>query len=256
MENKKRALLTGLGVLVFWIAVWWGIALVVDSELFLPSPLSVLISLSSLVAAGSFWVSVLTSLLYIICGFAIGTIVGIFSALLACRYSLVRSILAPAVSVVRSVPVASFIILVYVFVRRLSLEINFVSVVIVALMVLPIMWGAVISSYKNLDKGLLEVGRVYGFSFIKRFTLIYIPSSRHTLAEALQSSVGLAWKAGIAAEVICRPKNTIGNEIGNFKSTLEMDEMIAMTLVVAMLSMLLEKLVKTLIKLFGERKKT
>ena len=230
----------------FWMAVWQIFAIVIDSELFLPSPYLVFKALIRLIVSSDFWLAVIISLADILIGCIFGIFVALLFSLLSCKFGVVRDIVSPAVSVIRAVPVASFIILVYVLVRRLSLAINFVSIVIVALMVIPIVWNGVMTAYRNLDKNLLEVGKVFSFTPIKRFTIIYLPSAKHTILGAISSSIGLAWKAGIAAEVICRPENTVGKYIGDFKSTLEMDAMFAMTIVIIILSLMLEKSVKWL----------
>ena len=53
----------------------------------------------------------------------------------------------------------------------------------------------------------------------------------------------MAWKAGIAAEVICSPKGTIGSELYNAKIYLESEDMFAWTLTVIILSIIIEKLI-------------
>ena len=240
MKSWIKAL-KACAVFAFWILVWQIASFAVDSELFLPSPYLVLKAILRLVDSGEFWLAVFISLGDIVLGCVLGAFIAITAALISCKFGIFRDLISPAVSVIRAVPVASFIILVYVFVRRLSLSINFVSIVIVALMVIPVIWNGVITSYKNLDTQLVEVGKVYGFGIFKRFAIIYIPSAKNELLGALSSSIGLAWKAGIAAEVICRPENTVGKYIGDFKSTLEMDSMFAMTIVVIIMSLMLEK---------------
>ena len=56
------------------------------------------------------------------------------------------------------------------------------------------------------------------------------------------TSLGLAWKAGVAAEVLCTPKESIGKMVYDSKVYLETAELFAWTAVVVILSLALEKL--------------
>ena len=50
----------------------------------------------------------------------------------------------------------------------------------------------------------------------------------------------MAWKAGVAAEIIAMPRGTIGTQIGNAKQYLETPDLFAWTLTVVLLSFLIE----------------
>ena len=60
---------------------------------------------------------------------------------------------------------------------------------------------------------------------------------------ACLSSIGLGWKAGIAAEVLTVPKHSIGRMIADSKLYLLTEELFAATLVVIILSLLLQKMI-------------
>ena len=62
------------------------------------------------------------------------------------------------------------------------------------------------------------------------------------------SSIGLAWKAGIAAEIIAYTRNSIGKEIFDAKNFFMGPEMFAWTLAVVLLSLLFEMLIKLLLR--------
>ena len=64
------------------------------------------------------------------------------------------------------------------------------------------------------------------------------------MTSAAETGLGLSWKAGIAAEVICRSKHSIGNDIFESKFYLEIKEMFALTAVVILLSVAFDKLLK------------
>ena len=61
------------------------------------------------------------------------------------------------------------------------------------------------------------------------------------------TSLGLAWKAGIAAEVLSLPVSSIGRELYDSKIYIETADLFAWTLVVILMSMLLEVVLKGMI---------
>jgi len=120
-----------------------------------------------------------------------------------------------------------------------------VPVIIAALMVLPVVWGNVVRGIRECDPKLLELARAYRFSRFKTARLILLPSVRPYFLSALTTSMGLAWKSGVAAEALVWPKLAIGTQIYNTKFYLETADLFAWTLVVILLSLLLEKLFST-----------
>ena len=65
--------------------------------------------------------------------------------------------------------------------------------------------------------------------------------------------MGFAWKSGIAAEILSLPKLAIGRQIHDAKIYVEIPELFAWTLVVILLSMLLEKLLLRLMNQVNRR---
>ena len=101
---------------------------------------------------------------------------------------------------------------------------------------------------RSTDGQLLELARAYRFSRGRTVRLIYLPSLRPYFLSALTTSMGLAWKSGVAAEVLCWPRPGIGTQIYNSKLYLEIPELFAWTAVVVALSLLLERLLRWLVE--------
>ncbi len=225
--------------LLFWIALWAILAAWVDKEVLLPSPISVARVLLGLLILPSYWVSIGASILRILIGFIIGCTLGVILAVLCHRFSVADALISPALAVVRAVPVASFIILALVMIGTDKVP-SFTAF----LMVLPIVAANTKAGIASADKDLLEVCRLYRFRFLKTVKLLYIPSVRPYFLAAARTSLGLAWKAGIAAEVLCSTlTHSIGGEIYDAKVYLEMPALFAWTITVIIISMIIEALV-------------
>jgi len=220
---------------LFWLGVWQLAAAAVGQELLLPGPAAVGRRLLELAAGAAFWQTALASLLRIFGGLLLGVALGALLAGLTAWVPLLDWVLTPAVKVVRATPVASFILLVYLWVER-----GRVPGLISALMVLPVVWGNVTRGIAETDPQLLELARAYGFGRGRTLRRIYIPSVLPYFASGCRTALGLAWKAGVAAEVLCQPQNAIGTQIYNTKYYLETPSLFAWTLVVIALSFLLE----------------
>lgn len=227
---------------VFWLAVWWVLALIVGKELLIPSPPLVVRTLLELVVTGAFWRYTALTLLRITLGLLLGIVLGILTALLTNRFSWLHALLAPAVRVVRATPVASFIILVLLWVAN-----GRVPVVISALVVLPVIWESTAAGLRSVDRDLLEFARAYRLTRLDTWRRIVIPSMLPQLAAAVCTAIGLAWKSGVAAEVLCLPKAAVGTQVYFSKLYLDTPALFAWTLIVVALSLTVERIARRLL---------
>lgn len=155
---------------------------------------------------------------------------------------------SPIVKLVRATPVASFIILAIFW-----LSTDIVPTFISFLMVVPLIFTNLSEGFKNTDKNLLEMAEVYRFNFFKKVRLIYIPSLMPYFVSASSVGLGFAFKSGIAAEVIAQSKNTLGLAIYDAKVYIETVDVFALTAVIIILSILLEKAFMFLIRSISDK---
>lgn len=239
MCSKLRKIGIALAVAVFWLAVWALGAFTANRSLLmpLPYPWDVAASLWGLLGRGAFWADVGMSLVRIVIGFSLAVVAGVTLAVLTTRSRLLNALFSPAFSVMRAVPVASFIFLAFLWIAA-----DGMPTFIAFLMVMPLVWENVRQGIVSTDRRLLEMARVFRLSRSCRFRQIWLPSVGPYLQAALSTGFGFAWKSGIAAEIICTTGRSIGAQIGAAKSTLNYAEVFACTVVVAALSVVLERL--------------
>ncbi len=248
VSTTRRAKLIKIGKMIMvsgiWLGLWFLISAAIDKEILFVSPYRVVLTLCMLVTDSAFWFSAGMSIFRITVGFSIGIIFGISCAVLAHRFEFFRLFIKPLFTVVRATPVASFIILALVWISDNSNVPIFISF----LMVLPIAWGNVYTGLGQVDSGLLDVAHLFRFGWLKKLRLVYLPSVMPYIMSAVTTGLGLAWKAGIAAEVLCTPKFSIGKHIYNSKIYLETPQLFAWTTLVVLLSVVLEKLLVSVLK--------
>ncbi len=225
-----------LGALL-WVVLWAGIAALINKELLVPTPAATWQALLALVAEPAFWKAAALSMLRILYGFLLAATVGTLGGILSHRYGLFDWLFSPLLHLIRSVPVASFIILAYVWV-----ETPYLPVFIAFLMVVPLFWGNLRTGMDNTDIKELEMGRVLGLSRLRLWKEIRLPALSPYFRTACVTGLGFAWKSGVAAEVISRPDYSLGDLLQSAKYDLESPTVFALTAVIALLSLGLELL--------------
>lgn len=225
------------------LLVWQLAASLVGTSVILSSPIEVGKRLFELIFQEDFWRTVLQSFSGIVGGFCGGFALGTALAFLAGRFRLVKTILFPYMLTIKSVPVVSFIILAF-----WVLSSDTLAYAIAFLMVLPVIYTNVLDGVENIDKNLLEMARAFKVPYLKRFCYIILPSVKPFVLSGISIAAGLAWKSGVAAEVICNPLGSIGERLYYAKVHLETGDLFAWTLVIVLLSILFEKLFSLLVK--------
>ena len=233
-----RRFLQNLAAAVFWVGVWEAACRAVGQEILIASPGRVAQRLCELAREGAFWLTVLRSVLHVAGGFLAGTAAGVLLAVPAAGSRILYHLLSPLVGVVKTVPVVSFIILALVWIRP-----PHVPVFISFLIVLPVVWGNVTKGIAQTDRRLLQMARCYHFGAAKTVRYVYLPSVAPYFLAACTTGMGLAWKAGIAAEVLANAELSIGGRIYDSKIYMETVDLFAWTAVVVLMSAALEKLV-------------
>ena len=247
-KNKIKNILQNTAAVLLALAVWQVAAMAVGEEILLASPLKVVSRFFELLGEISFWDALKFTFIKITAGFFFGFAAGVLLAVIAGRFRIAEILFRPFLVTVKTVPVASFIVisLIWLSSKKLSIFISF-------LMVLPIIYTNVLEGLKSTDRKLLEAATVYKMPWSRRFKYIYLPALRPHVVSAATLSLGLAWKSGIAAEIIGIPDGSVGEMFYYAKAYLNTVDLFAWTLTVVAVSVIFEKLITAGIKLFYKR---
>lgn len=245
---KKISIIRKTLVILFWIGIWALAAYLVNQPLLLPSPVSVAARIFELACDIRFWSITALSLLRIMIGILTAIVLGICIAVMITCSKLLYELLSPILTIIKVTPVASFIILVLIWIGR-----DTVPAVIAAMMVLPVVCNNVSTGLRNMNHDILEMAKVYQIPPLIRFKRITIPSVMPYFLSAIQTSIGIGWKAGIAAEVLTVPTLSIGKMIFESKLYLETTDLFAWTIVVITISLMIESLIIVSLKKLGKK---
>ena len=243
---KYRLIKTRIAPVIFWILVWQFAAMAVNQSLLIPipTPVTTIRSFAGMLADPAYLTAAVFSVIRILIGFICALAAGTILAALCVRFKVFGILISPLLQVIRAIPVASFTILVFLWVSRgkIPSTISFFTV-------LPIVWANIESGLRAFDKDLLEMARVFGMKNGKVFKEIMLPGIRPFFSAAVNNGIGFAWKSGIAAEVICRTQNSLGNMLWAGKTSVDYDRVFALTLLIVILSMAVQFAAK---KIFGK----
>ena len=233
-------------VIAFWLGLWAVISYIVNKEILIVSPLETLRRLSELGQTTKFWTAALSSLFRVLIGFICGTVSGAVLGAVCAGVPFLKELLSPIVTAMRATPVASFIILALVWIKG-----DNVPTFIVAMIVFPLIFVDTFTGIKAAPRDLLEMADSFKVPTTRRIRYIYLPTLQPFFTSGCAAALGLAWKSGIAAEVLSTPKNSVGLMLNNAKIYVETADLFAWTVVVIILSMIFEFLLMRLIKSAG-----
>lgn len=235
-RTKKKYTRFRILAVLFWVGIWQAASMWLGQEILLASPVSVLKKLSELLFTADFWQSIGFSFGRIVLGFGIAVVLGIFMGITAYRSRVAEILINPLMSVIKATPVASFIILCLIWIpsRNLSVFISF-------LMVLPVIYTNLLEGLGQTDRKLLQMADIFRVSRGKKVFYIYFSQVLPYFITACRLSLGMCWKAGIAAEVIGVPSGSMGEKLYNAKIYLNTPDLFAWTIVIIIISVVFEK---------------
>ena len=246
--KKHKGALLSLGALIATLLIWmliWGFATMrVGVSFILPSPIEAFTEFFRLLPQKVFISAVTGSVIRVILGYIIGISVGAVAAFISHFIPPLKAFFAPLMKVARATPVASFILICALWMT------SFVTPIFIAfLMVFPVVYENVLTGLSKTDEALIEVTSIYGFSPLKRLIFLYIPSAMPYLGSSCITSLGLAWKSCVSAEVLVVTAGSVGYNIFVSKNYLETEQLFAWTIAVVLLSVALEYAVKLIARL-------
>ncbi len=238
---QVKIILKKVLIFLFFILLWQVVAFFANKNLLiaLPTPLSVVKAFIRLSKNISFWLSAFYSLYRVLIGFLLAAIAGTVLAIISSKIKIIGEFISPLLRLMRAVPVAAFIILVFLWVREKN-----IPTLIAFLTVLPIIWDATYNALCSVDKSLIEMANVLGMKKGKILRFITFPSIKPAYSAALITGLGFAWKSGVAAEVISRTEMSLGNLLWIGKNAIDYDEVFAVTAVIVIFSVIFEYLLK------------
>lgn len=235
----SKHLLWGAASVLTMLVVWKMLSMYFKSDFILPSPENTFIATAKLLAEVGFIKVVCTTVLRGVAGFVVAGVLGIGLGILSGINENFCSYIKPFLVVIRSTPVVAVILLALIWFTP-----NAVPVFIALLTMFPIICMNVIDGMKSVDRSLVEMAEFYRTSHAKIVREVYIPAIMPFIISGISSAVGMGWRAIIVGEVLAQPTYGIGTMMHSAQSFLNVEILIAWTLIAVLLSSLFEWIIR------------
>lgn len=181
-------------VLVWQIAVQSGWL----STRILPAPLDVLNAGIELAKNGELYRHFLASLERAVLGLLVGGSIGFFLGFITGLSKIAQNLLDSTIQMIRNIPLLALVPLVILW-----FGIGEVSkIFIISMAVFFPIYLNTFHGLKSVDKGLIEMGKVYGLSRYGMFKEVILPGATPSILVGLRMSLGYMWLFLVVAETI------------------------------------------------------
>ena len=198
----------------------------------MPAPSEIALTLGDL-AEGPLWKHISASLLRVLLGFAIGASLALIFAAWVGLSREAEAWLEPTFAGLRSIPSLAWVPLLLLW---LGIDETSKIVLIAIGAFFPVYLNGV-AAIRNIDRKLVEVGQMYGFSHLRLVRRILLPAALPGLFTGLRSGMSLAWMFLVAAELIAATKG-LGYLLSDGRETSRPDIVLAAIIVLALLGKL------------------
>ncbi|MEG0264394.1 MAG: ABC transporter permease subunit [Erysipelotrichaceae bacterium] len=230
---KKRYFTIGC---VLIITSWWLGAYFMDNSYILPTPQAVVTSMMHQLTSPDFYRIVLTTLTRSSMGLLFAFIAALLFALCSYYSSILLGLLTPIITLAKSVPNISYIIIILIWFGR---EVS--ATIITFLILFPMFYSNFLTGLESKDKKLCDVLKIYPLSKFNQIIKIDLPMLKPFIAASMSSGIGLAFKVGVMAEILGQVDQGIGRELQYCRINLDMAGIFAWTIWIIILLVILEQ---------------
>jgi sulfonate transport system permease protein len=164
----------------------------------MPPPSRLLHTAIALTASGELQTDVVATMTRVAIGFGVGAVVGTLLGMLTGASDTVRRLLDPSIQALRAVPSIAWV---PIFILWLGIF-ETSKLALIALGVFFPVYLGMLSAIQQVDRKLVEVGRVFGLSRLGIMLCITWPAVLPVWIAALRSGLGLGFMFVVAAELM------------------------------------------------------
>lgn len=207
------------------LGLWWGMSNLYSPLVVPPIP-AVAAKVAEILSSAKLWCEIGKTMVRLVCGLGIGIGIGCLAGLFGGVLRPVRQLIQPVLGIIQVVPPISWLILAIIWFGFNGRA----SIFIVVMAVVPTMFICICDGISAIDRKLLEMGSVFGFSVWKKLRYILIPSVTPYFASGLKIAVGMACKTVVMGEVLTTTSG-IGGQIMTARLNIEPETVIAWTVI-------------------------
>ena len=108
----------------------------------------------------------------------------------------------------------------------------------------PMVYLNIVEGIRSVDPKLVEMASFYGVGRVRLVREVYLPSIEPFAISGISSAVGIGWRAIVVGEVLSVPQYGIGSLMHSAQTFLQVDLLIAWTLVTIFFGAVFERLIR------------
>lgn len=223
-----------LGIIIL-LLIWEIVSLLYKNDIVFPGLEQIGKGLKEIIINARTYKVLGSTIVRLLISLSISVVLAVVFASLARKFGWFKQIVTPLIGIFKSTPVASFIIIILVIVGH-----ERSSIVISLLVMFPIIYEGFYNAFNSVSKEIKdEIKTISSFNF-EIAKSIYIPLSMPHITTTLLQSISLGLKSLVMAELLTMPRYSIGSELLTLKNNLEMNKIMAWTLILILISIVFE----------------
>lgn len=227
----------GVIVAVYSIAV-----AVANESLILPRLSEIFVEVGRLLAKGSFYKSLLFTLLRSLAAFAAAFVIGGALGIAANASKAVEKLLLPLMVLLRAIPTMAVIFLLVLWFRS-----AYAPMFVAFTILMPLCYTETKTALSSLDGGIFEMCRVYNVPKKRILARFVLPQIAPPLIDGAAGNLSFAVKLVIAGEALAQTATGLGGALNLANIYLETARLMAITLIAVVVCFVLEFAVRLLL---------
>lgn len=236
-NEQKNFIWKKVLIILFWLLIWQIIAWIIDNKIILVGPIEVVKRLAEDIQTIVYYKTVGESVLRIMGGLLCGLVLAVVSGVVSWKKKWIEAVLLPLIQFLKAAPITCFVVLLLIWAGAENL-----AFFIALLVSFPPVYFNFLEGLKQLDEKQIEVAKVYRMPLKNRLRYIYLPGVKPYFSGAFTIAIGMAFKAGIAAEIIGTPDYSMGERIYMSKIYLDTAGVLSWMVTVIFVSYICEKI--------------
>lgn len=232
-----------LGSIIVLFSLYELFSRIVDKAIILPSCLEIMNEVIVIVSRADFGDIVFSTLSKTLTAFVSVLAISLVLGILAGYFKGLALFLFPMVTLLRTIPTVSIIIIILIWFGR---EVG--PIFIVGLVIFPILYELISQSMNQVDADLRDVCYLFGGTPLEKFKALYYPQVLLSLYSGIQATLGLAFKVMVMAEVMAQSRLGIGQALNYEKTYLNMAGVLAWSILLMMIVLVFDAMVSYLMK--------
>jgi NitT/TauT family transport system permease protein len=217
------------------VFIWYLIYIIIDHPLLIPPISKVIETFFKMLIESSFLNALWHTAFRLIISLLISSVCGISLGYLSAKNKTLELILSPHVTILKTIPVISVIIIMYILVGY-----QIAPFIITFFMIFPIFYQATYQGIKAINQDLLDVYHLEMENRYLEIKYVYLQNIKDFLILASYQSFGLGFKVLVTSEFITQTQNSIGRLLYQAKVNLAYDYVFAITILLIIITVIVE----------------